>query len=145
MNARIIKVPLLACNMARGMLRLNSTLGYGAVPVGKPICQRAIESDCIQHKMNLRSAENIKVENAERFVHDGFEWIRCPDCGTLAVDKEFDYMEYASRPGHVKAPVNVHGVGRNLSRIADDLNGLDITDKVNILISSHTNPRYLES
>ncbi len=142
MNTRMTKVPIKSCVMPRGMLRLNSTLGYAAAVVGKSICVG--NENCIRHSMNLRPAENIRVETAPRIVHGGFEWIYCETCGTLAVDKEFDYMEFQLRSPSAKAPINIRGVGRNLSRLATDLSNLALPDKLEMISSSHTNPRYLE-
>ena len=145
MNARAMRVPMRVCNMGRGMLRLNSQLGYGAVNVGRKTCYSSPTSKCLRDCLNRR-AENVRLADgvAERFIHDGFEWIYCPACGTIAVDKEFDYMAYIVSKPSVKAPINVHGIGRNLERLFDDVRDLAMPDKLDIIAASHTNPRYLE-
>lgn len=144
MNIRMAKIRMTVGNMHRGLLRLNSKAGYGAVPIGKPICQHPDNTRCIRHTMNLRKGENHRVEGALRFEHDGFGWIYCDTCGAVAVDMEFDYMNHQVASSNTKAPINVRGVGRNLARIADDLKPLSLSEKINLMQRSHTEPRYLE-
>ena len=134
--------------MQNGLLRLNKSRsgGYSQVLVGKPVCSREDNPQCVAWLIDALQEYRVIGGSVERINHKGYSWVRCGVCGTIGVEDSSAYVARLSEnSGLVKAPVNVAGVGRNIEILADDLRGKSTADKVSTLIESHTNPRYLQA
>lgn len=111
---------------------------------GKPVCRESDNPHCIAHEINrLRSVRRIEYP-VKRIEFKGFEWAVCDICGTLGAEDDAAYIRHLmADKSLVRAPVNLHGVGRNLSILAEDLKGQTLSERVSVVAASHTNLRYL--
>ena len=155
LSARARHLPLVVEIMQRGMIRFTREGGhYGLTQgthktssgIGKPICTVEENPRCIVFLMNAFTTVRRIDGEVNRFVHNGFEWVRCPVCGTIGVEWPEAYINrLIGDSSLIRAPINVAGVGRNLAIIDSDLAGRDLVTKIEILSSSHDNQRYLQA
>lgn len=153
LGARAKHLPLKVEVMRDCLIRLerNWDEHYGIVNgkqssgIGKPYCEESINPKCVVYLIgNLREHRRIE-EPVERITHSGYVWVRCPQCGTLGIEDSNRWIAHlVSSPSLTRAPINVCGVGRNLTRLSNDIAGMDLDRKVATISASHDNPRYLE-
>jgi hypothetical protein len=149
-NSRLVQaenVP--AINVHKSFLRIEHCKEPASTDgpfLGKRVCEHHVNPNCIFYAKNNHDIENNPVENTHWFDYKGFLWAKCDVCGTVAVsnaDKYFHYLK--TDPRGMRAPINVQGIGRNIGILDDDLKKLtSFQSKVELLTSSHTDPRYLE-
>jgi hypothetical protein len=156
MGARLYHIPLDVYMIPRGLLRLERKGHYGidlennafnmrkVWEGGKETCAWEDNPRCIRFLLDaLREVRRIDGP-VDRFVHDGFEWVQCDRCGTISVEDGAGYMDYLMKRGGTRAPINIRGIGRNLSLVAADLAGItDLQERISLVSSSHDNPKYL--
>jgi hypothetical protein len=116
-----------------------------AAYLGKTVCRREQNPDCIYYQDDNRHLARYASNVTHWFTHMDFRWARCDACGTVAVCDEDDYFTYLrSNPYGFKAPVNVYGVGRNLTILNEDMGKLtSLQSKCELLAASHNDQRYL--
>lgn len=151
LSARLRYVDEKSCWIRGAILRLHRSLGegYTAVPTERALCSLEENPKCAYHL--ARAVDTSKprpykiTEHVNRVTANDYGWIWCDKCLTIGLEDDEDYMRHVlSSPKYIKAPINVHGVGRNISRLDRDLAGLPLHKKLTILAGSHTNPRYLQ-
>ncbi len=160
LSARARHVTMDVKMLTRAFLRLERSAGHYGLKVvatsltgnlkssriGKSTCDTSVNPRCAIHLIEALQQGQIRIDGpVERFVHNGFEWVRCPECHTLAIEDGEAYIKHLlASPSLARAPVNVHGVGRDLAKIAADVDGLDLKSKIAIIAASHDNPKYLQ-
>lgn len=125
----------------RGVLRMTKP-GYSAIRVGKPVCSREVNPNCVSHRLDARQGTE-RIENVERVSNRGFEWVRCQQCGAVGLEDPDAYIKYLRDTSCTRAPVNVGGVGRNIQRLEDDCKKLSTSSRFELISSSYSNARYL--
>lgn len=122
--------------------------GAGGPYIGKTVCSPDKKHTCPyyvnnNHKLSITGPAqgyDLKWVN-----HRGYFWAHCPDCGMVAVSHDDQYFNLLkTNKDFFDAPINVAGVGRDIRKLQDDLSKLtSMESKLNLLCSSHTDPRYL--
>lgn len=154
MGARVYHIPLTVSMAGRSVLRLERQGHYGVDErrnsrtvsgIGKPICTPQENPRCVCLLRGALTAENRHIDDpVNRFNHEGYPWVRCDKCGTLEIEDSDAYIHFLlNRPGSTRAPINVHGVGRNLARVNAELVGKSLEEKIDIVSKSHDNPIFL--
>lgn len=89
---------------------------------------------------------NPPVEN-EKFEYDGFQWIKSPCCGVVSPIDADEYLTYLKQSGKTFGSVGVDNrVGRNILSLYNDIIKINnFEDKLNLLINSHTDQKYLNN
>lgn len=101
---------------------------------------------CIVYAPNSHELQKCASAETEWTIYRGFPWARCRTCHAVAVgycDKYFEYLK--SEPQALIAPIGVFGVGRDIRILDEDLKRLPtLESKLELLTTSHTDPRYLK-
>src|SRR3990167_448016 len=141
--------------MPRALIRLGGAGAYGRGEVsgdgisqlsgiGKSVCSLDTNPNCVVYLINaLRDSRRHIDVPVQRLTHNGFEWARCAECGTLGIEDSEAYSRHVITRALIKAPINVAGVGRNLITVDAAMRNADIAAKIELLRSSHTDPRFL--
>lgn len=143
-DAKIFPAAIL--RLEKGNQGHYGTNSSGVSCIGKPLCSFEANPRCVLRLIEgLPQTGKRSIEGpVHRVVHNKFEWVRCDVCGTLGIENGDAYMAYIlSNPALIRAPINICGVGRNLATLGDDLAGLDLASKLDLIARSHDNPRYL--
>jgi len=112
---------------------------------GNSLCCR--KEGCLStYPSSFHLSYNPPVNN-EKFEHDGFQWIKSPCCGVVSPIDADEYIIYLKQSGKTFSSVGVDNrVGRNIISLYNYIIKINnFEDKLNLLIDSHTNKKYLEN
>ena len=145
LSARAFHLPLNVEMVDSALLRLHRTGTYTTIRHRHAFCDKEVNPNCIAHYFLPYSVKPRIDTPVERFMYAGWEWVRCDVCGMIGVEDENAYVaRLQSDKTYIRAPINIAGIGRNLVRLSDDLEGLTLPEKIDIISKSHDNKRYLE-
>jgi len=111
---------------------------------GDSSCCRS--NGCLATYPNLHHLNYNPPTDNNKFIYRDFQWIKCSCCGAISPIDIDEYLSYLKTYTNPFGPVGVDGrIGRNLLILDNDIRKLNnIDDKVNLLIDSHTNNKYLQ-